>query len=67
MYVKAILFLGNSSPVCLKKKKKTVKKDSVGEFTGSQKTIKQTKKNNSAVDAQNDLFALESDWQLTSY
>lgn len=61
MYVKAILFLGNSSPVFLKKKKKTALENSLA----AKKQL--NKKKPSAVDAQNDLFALKSDWQLTSH
>lgn len=66
MYVKAILFLGNSSPVFLKKKKKKqFKKTALENSLAAKKQL--NKKKTSAVDAQNDLFALKSDWQLTSH
>lgn len=65
MYVKAILFLGNSSPVFFWRKKKQFKKTALENSLAAKKQL--NKKKPSAVDAQNDLFALKSDWQLTSH
>lgn len=44
MYVKAILFLGNSSPVCLKKKKKQLKKTALENSLAAKKQLNKQKK-----------------------